>query len=318
LALVDGGGRVDMGSKNVDVLSAMQAFARVYETGSFSAAAKRLGLGQPSTSRLVAQLEEHLGTKLLIRSTRGLSPTDAGTRYYEQALRTLEAADLAERAARGAGGALSGRLRVSATISLMRRHIIPRLPSFYAAHPALELDLLLDDRDVGLVEEGVEVALRMGKLASSGLTARQIGQSRRLVVGATDYFRQHGQPRQPEDLARHDAVIFSRREGGQQLLLTRAGQTREVTLRPRLRVSVLEGLRAAILAGVGLGVATEWILGAELNDGRLTVALPEWELPPIELWAIFPGGRQASAAARAFVAFVEATLAATPFAIRAP
>ncbi len=294
----------------------MQAFACVYETGSFSAAAKRLGIGQPSASRLIAELEEHLETKLLLRSTRGLSPTAAGRRFYEQAQRTLEAAELAELSVRSPGKALSGRVRVSGTITFMRRHIIPKLPTFFAAHPGVELDLLLDDHDIGLVEEGVEVAFRMGKLAPSELSAKKIGTSRRLVVATVEYFQRQGELRRLEDLARHPTIVFSRREGGEQLSFTRGSKVQKVTLRPRLRCSALEGVRAAILAGVGVGIATEWMFGTELGDGRLTIALPEWQLPAIDLWAVLPAGRRASAEARAFVHFVETEIAKTPFAVR--
>ncbi|MET0794948.1 MAG: LysR family transcriptional regulator [Polyangiaceae bacterium] len=300
----------------MNLLTAMQAFACVYETGSFSAAAKRLGMGQPSTSRLIAELEEHLGTKLLLRSTRGLSATAAGTRFYEQAQKTMEAAALAERSVRSPGKALNGRVRVSGTISFMRRHIIPKLPSFFAAHPGIELDLLLDDHDIGLVEEGVEVAFRMGKLTASELSAKKIGMSRRLVVATAEYFRTQDEPRRPEDLASHPSIVFSRREGGEQLTFTRGTRTQKVTLRPRIRCSALEGVRAAVLAGLGVGIVTEWMLGAELSDGRLIVALPDWQLPAIELWAVLPAGRRASPEARAFVQFVELELGKTPFAVR--
>lgn len=294
----------------------MQAFACVYETGSFSAAAKRLGVGQPSTSRLIAELEEHLETKLLLRSTRGLAPTAAGTRFYEQAQRTLAAAELAELSVRSPGKALSGRVRVSGTVTFMRRHIVPKLPNFFAAHPGVELDLLLDDHDIGLVEEGVEVALRMGKLPQSELTAKKIGKSRRLVVATTAYFHEQGELRRLEDLARHPTIVFSRREGGEQLTFTRGSKVQKVTLRPRLRCSALEGVRAAILAGVGVGIATEWMFGPELNDGRLTIALSDWQLPALDLWAVLPAGRRASAEAKAFVHFVETEIAKTPFGLR--
>ncbi len=294
----------------------MQAFACVYETGSFSAAAKRLGIGQPSASRLIAELEEHLETKLLLRSTRGLSPTAAGTRFYEHAQRTLEAAELAELSVRNPGKALSGRVRVSGTISFMRRHIIPKLPTFFAAHPGVVLDLLLEDHDIGLVEEGVEVAFRMGKLAQSELTAKKIGRSRRLVVATTEYFERHGALRRLEDLVNHPTIVFSRREGGEQLTFTRDGKVKKVTVRARLRCSALEGVRAAILAGIGVGIATEWLFGSELRDGRLTIALPEWQLPTVDLWAVSPAGRRLSAEAKAFVHFVEAEIAKTPFAVR--
>lgn len=253
---------------------------------------------------------------LLLRSTRGLSATAAGVRFYEQAQKTLEAAELAKRSVRSAGKALSGRVRVSGTISFMRRHIIPKLPGFFAAHPGIELDFMLDDHNVGLVEEGVEVALRMGKLVSSELTAKKLGACRRLVVGATAYFREHGELRRPSDLESHPAVVFSRREGGERHTFTRGTKTEQVTLRPRVRCSALEGVRAAILNGIGVAVATEWMFGAELHDGRLTVALTDWQLPSLELWAVLPGGKRASAEARAFVDFVESELSGTPFAAR--
>ncbi|APR79173.1 Transcriptional regulator, LysR family protein [Minicystis rosea] len=298
----------------MDLFAAMQAFARVYETGSFSAAAKRLRTGQPAVSRLVAQLEEHLEVELFLRSTRGLSPTEAGKRFYEHAVRALESADLAERVARGPS-AISGRLRISGTIAFMRRHVIPKLGAFYAEHPDIELDLLLDDEDVGLVEQGVEVAFRMGKQANSELLARRIGASRRMVVASAAYLEKHGVPLQPQDLRVHPALVFSLREGGEQLTFTRRGQTQSVVVRARMRVNALEGLRAAIVAGLGIGIVTEWVLGSELADGRVEEVLADWSLPPVVLWAVLPGGRRASPAAKAFVAFVEEQIAGTPFAV---
>ncbi len=173
----------------------------------------------------MAQLEEHLGVELLLRSTRGLSPTEAGKRFYDQAVRALESADLAERVAREPS-AVSGRLRISGTIPFMRRHVIPRLGAFYAEHPDIELDFLLDDKDVGLVEQGVEVAFRMGKQASSELLARRIGASRRMVVASAAYLKKHGTPRRPQDLPAHPALVFSLREGGEQFTFTRGARPR--------------------------------------------------------------------------------------------
>ena len=299
----------------MDLFSAMQAFVTVYETRSFSAAAKRMRVGQPAVSKLVAGLEDHIGAKLLLRSTRGLSPTSAGKRFYEHAVQALESAGLAERAARG-GEQLTGRLRVTGTISFVRRVLVPSLPAFYAKHPDVELDLLLDDHDVGLVAEGIEVALRMGRLASSELPARKIGSAKRFIVGTASYFRQHGEPKMPEDLRDHAALVFSGREGGERITFARDGVDTTVELKPRLRVNVLEGLRAAILADLGVASASEWMFGEELHDGRLKTVLPEWTLPRIELWAVLPGGRRASPLARAFLAFVESVLAKTPFAAR--
>lgn len=301
----------------MDLISTMRSFVRVHETRSFSAAAKDLNLSQPSVSKAVAQLEQELGVQLFLRSTRGLSPTDAGQTFYQHALRTLDEADLAMQSVSGASASLSGTLRVSGTITFMRQHIIPRLAPFMAQHPRLCIDLLLDDGNIGLVEEGAEVALRMGKLASSSLTARKIGQCRRIVVATPAYLQQHGTPATPRDLATHAAIVLSRGEGGEQVTFSRDGSVAEITLQPRLRISALEGLRSAVLAGLGVAVASEWIFDDELASGQVIEVLADWRMPPLDLWVVLPGGaRHASPQARAFIAFIEEQLAGTRYGVR--
>ncbi len=301
----------------MDLIGTMRTFVRVYETRSFSAAAKDLNLGQPSVSKSVAQLEQELGVQLFLRSTRGLAATDAGHTFYEHAIRTLEQADLALNIGKGADAPLTGTLRVSGTITFMRRHIIPKLPLFMEQHPHLTIDLLLDDGNIGLVEEGAEVALRMGKLASSSLTARKIGQCRRIVVAAPRYLEKHGRPATPDDLAAHAAIVLSRGEGGEHVSFTREGVSAEVILQPRLRVSALEGLRAAVLAGLGMAVASEWILEDALDGGDVVEVLTDWRMTDLDLWVVLPGGaRHASPQARAFIAFVEEQLAASRYGVR--
>src|ERR1700733_3508776 len=159
---------------NMDRLAAMEAFVVVVDTGSFSAAARRLNVGQPAVSKLVAQLEDRLGVKLLVRTTRGLTATEAGLNFYERARRAIEEADEADLAARGAGRGLTGKLRVCATVTFARIHLMPRLPGFLSRHPDLEMEVVLDDRNVDLIQEGIDVALRMGQLADTALTARHI------------------------------------------------------------------------------------------------------------------------------------------------
>ena len=148
----------------MDRLASMETFIRVVETGSFSGAARQLRVGQPAVSKTVAQLETYLGVKLLTRSTRGLTPTEAGLGYFERAKRAIEEADEAELAARGAGTGLKGRLRVCAAVTLARIHLIPLLPQFLVQHPDLDLEVVLDDRQIDLVQEGIDLALRMGKM----------------------------------------------------------------------------------------------------------------------------------------------------------
>jgi DNA-binding transcriptional LysR family regulator len=229
----------------------------------------------------------------------------------------LDEADMALKAVKDASAPLTGRLRVSGTITFMRQHIIPKLPIFMEQHPLLSIDLLLDDGNIGLVEEGVEVALRMGKLASSGLTARKIGQCRRIAVATPGYLSKHGTPVEPSDLIEHAAIVLSRGEGGDHMTFTKDGIATEVILQPKVRSSALEGLRAAVLAGLGVAIASEWILEDELDSGSVVEVLSNWSMQNLDLWVVLPGGaRHASAQARAFIAFVEEQLAITRYGVR--
>jgi len=287
----------------MDRLAAMQAFVRVVEAGSFSAAARALNTGQPAISKTVAQLEARLGVRLLMRSTQGLSPTEAGRSFYELAKRSIEEADEAEAVARGAGKGLTGRLRISAAVTFARLHIVPHLPKFLAAHPGLTLDVVLDDRVVDLIEEGVDIALRMGPLAdSTSLSARKLASGPHHVLGTPAYFARSCVPATPAELATHAAVIYTQQGAGTWCF--RQGATEvSVTVSGPLRVSAAEGVRAAVLADMGLTITSAWMFGPELESGAVQQVLTDWSLPPIDLWAVYPTGRMPSAKARAFAAF---------------
>jgi DNA-binding transcriptional LysR family regulator len=290
----------------MDRLAAMEAFVLVVDSGSFSAAARRLDVGQPAVSKLVAQLEERLGVKLLVRTTHGLTATEAGLNYYERARRSLQEAEEAELAARGAGSGLSGKLRVTAAVTFARFHLMPRLPEFLARHPELEMDVVLSDRNVDLVQEGIDVALRMGqRLADSSLTARRIASTRHAVLATPAYFARAGEPKAPGELAAHEAVIYAVGGAGALWTFRRDGAELEVTLKGRLRVSAAEGVRAVVLADAGLTIVSEWMFAPEIADGTVKTVLPDWELPPIDLWAVLPAGRSATTKAQTFVNFVE-------------
>jgi len=277
----------------------------VVDTGSFSAAARRLNVGQPAVSKLVAQLEERLGVKLLVRTTRGLTATEAGLNYYERARRAIEEVDEAELAARGAGTSLTGKLRVAAAVTFTRIHLMPRLPEFLQRHPGLEIEVVLDDRNVDLVQEGIDVALRMGRLVDSSLTARRIASVPHVVVGTPTYFVRAGEPAAPGALAAHEAVIYDQGGGGADWTFRRDDAEIAVTLKGRLRVSAAEGVRAAVLAHAGIAIASEWMFAPEIANGAAKVVLQDWELPRIDLWAVFPAGRSATSKARAFSQFVQ-------------
>jgi DNA-binding transcriptional LysR family regulator len=288
----------------MDRLATMEAFVLVVDTGSFSVAARRLNVGQPAVSKMVAQLEDRLGVKLLARTTRGLTATEAGLNFYERARRSIEEAEEAELSARTAGSSLTGRLRICAAVTFARIHIIPRLPEFLARHPELEMEVVLDDRNIDLVQEGIDVALRMGRLVDSTLTARRIASSPHAVLATPSYFARSGEPAKPGDLAGHEAVVYDQRGGGSTWLFQRDGAQMAITLKGRLRVTAAEGLRAAVLANAGLAIVSEWMFAPEIANGTVKVVLKDWQLPRIDLWAVFPTGRTATAKARAFAEFV--------------
>ena len=296
----------------MDRLAAMEAFVRVVEAGSFSAAAKQLHVGQPAVSKSIAQLEDRLGVRLMLRSTHGLTPTEAGRNFYERARRAIDEAEEAELAARGAGATLSGRLRVCAPVTFARLQVVPRIAAFLSEHPAVDLDMVLDDRNIDLIEGGIDVALRLGRQPDSTMTARKIAECRAVVVGAPAYLDAMGTPRTPDDLTRHQAIIYDQREGGQVWTFRKGAAETSVTVIGRFRVSAAEGVREAVLAGLGISVGgSEWLFTPELEAGTVQALLTDWSLPTVELWAVFPTGRQASAKARAFVRFVEEQLSST-------
>lgn len=287
----------------MDRLQAMAAFVRVVETGSFSQAAQRIGVGQPAISKTIAQLEDRLQVRLLIRSTHGLTPTDAGVRFYERAKTAIQEADEAELEAKGVGAGLFGRLRVSAATTFARLMVIPRLPEFMSEHPDLDVDVVLDDRVIDLVSEGIDIALRMGDLADSSAVARRLATGRRSVVATPAYLEKHGVPQVPADLSAHQAVVYT--QLGNSWTFRKEATEASVVVSGRVQFTAAEGIRAAVKADMGLAVSSDWMFWPELQSGEVTRLLEDWQLPNIDLWAVFPTGRLASAKARAFADFVE-------------
>lgn len=293
----------------MDRFATMQTFLTVVDTGSFSNAARRLNVGQPAVSKTIAQLERRLGVMLLVRSTRGLAPTEAGLNFYERARRSVEEAEEADLAARGAGAGLSGRLRVCAAVTFARLHIVPKIPEFLAQNPDLEMEIVLDDRNIDLVQEGIDIALRFGSMPDSSLTARKIASCPRAVMGAAAYFEKFGKPEAPSELALHQAIVYPHSGGSDVWAFRRDGSEVSVTVNSRLKITAAEGIRAAVLSGAGLTIASEWMFTPELADGSVQRALAEWQLPSIDLWAVYPAGRTATAKARTFVSFVDSLMA---------
>lgn len=290
----------------MDRLGLMETFVHVFQSGSFSVAARHLNVGQSAVSKSVARLEQQLGVRLLMRSTRGLTPTEAGQTYYERARRAIEEAERADLAARDAGARLTGRLRVSGGVTFTRLYLLPRLARFLAEHPKLSLEFVLDDRPVDLIEEGVDIGLRYGPLDDSSLVGRKVATVRRSVLGTPDYFDRAGVPTAPAELTEHEVVIYMRDRGGGGTWIFRRGEAEtSVTLPGRLRLNSSEGVRASVLSGLGLAIVSEWLFGPELACGAVRAVLGEWALPEVELWTVFPAGRMPNAKARAFATFVQ-------------
>jgi DNA-binding transcriptional LysR family regulator len=294
----------------MDRLMAIEIFIRVVDTGSFSAAARQYDVGQPAVSKAIVQLEEWLGVKLLLRSTRTLRPTEAGNSFYLRAKRAVEETDEAVLAARGAASGLSGKLRVTAAVCFARLHLVPRLPQFLEEHPDLELELVLDDRYIDLVDEGIDLALRVGVLADSNMTARKIAEGRRRVMATPRYFERYGIPKAPADLLAHRAVIYTRDSGGEDWKFRKGTAEVSVKMQARLKITATEGVRSAVFADMGLAIVSEWAFAPELKSGAVMSVMDDWMLPTNTLWAVYPTGRMASTKARLFVAFVEDCLTA--------
>ena len=292
----------------MDRLAAMDAFIRVVDAGSFSGAANQLCMGQSAVSKAIAQLEGRLRVRLLLRTTRGLTPTEAGRIFYERAKRSVEEAEEAEFGARDAVTTLSGRLRIHATVAFGRLCVLPRLTGFLAEHPALDVDIILDDRKIDLVKTGIDIGLHTGQLSNFALTARKIAQCQRRVIGTPSYFDIVGVPQSPADLIAHQVIIYEPPLGGPTWSFRQGQREVSVSLGGRVRLNSAVGVRACVLADLGLAVASEWMFAPELRAKTVKPVLTDWSLPPVEAWAIFPTGRQVSAKARTFVSFIESQM----------
>lgn len=282
-------------------VEAMVIFAHVVESQSFSRAAETLSLSKSAVSKAIAQLETHLGTRLLHRTTRSLKLTEAGERFHAHCARILVEAEEAELAVGRLDGRPRGRLRVSAPHALGRRFVLPVILELLAKYEGLEVDLSLDDAHVDLVKSGVDVAVRVGRLVDSSLVARRLAPARAFLVASPDYLAKHGVPATPEDLAHHRYILYSNTARPDQLVLERGDERVTVKLRGPLACNSGDTILEAILAGVGLGLLPEFIGTDAFCTGRLQVVLPDWQLPITAIHAVYPQAGPVPPAVRHFV-----------------
>ena len=289
-----------------DRLLALRLFARIARTGSFSRAGRELGLSQPSASRIAAELERQVGAGLITRTTRGLTLTEAGADYLARIEPILVALEEADHAARGTGE-LRGTLRVSLPLGFGAREVIPRLPTFMELHPALHIDLSLNDRYQDLVTEGIDIALRFGALADSSTVARRLELASpacrlaglRGTGGNAGHARRPCQPSGDRGPTRYRIGL---------VYLSRNGRTTTVRVQGRLTTSANQGATAAAVASLGIALVCLGECRLELASGTLVQVLGDWQMEPFELHAVFAAGRAAKPSARAFAEYLATVL----------
>jgi DNA-binding transcriptional LysR family regulator len=297
-----------------DLLALFKTFVRTVEVGSFTAVARETNASQPTVSRQIALLEDHLGCLLFQRTTRALALTDDGRVLYEHARRTLEAAVEAESAVGRRKGKPSGTLRLACAGVFGRLHVIPRLPRFLARYPDIAIDLTMSDGFSDLVEEGLDLAIRVGMIADTSLIARRIGLSRRVVVSTPEYLARHGEPAQPSDLADHDCVVYGRLATGANWSFTGPTGPLSVPVRGRFHVNNTEGVRSAVLTGLGIGYVPIWhFVEREIESGRLIVLLKAFEPAPLPISAVYPSRRFLAPKVRAMIDYLAVEFDLDPY-----
>jgi DNA-binding transcriptional LysR family regulator len=292
-----------------------EVFVAVVDAGGFTAAAAALGLGQPAVSRRVATLEARLGTRLLVRSTRRLRPTDAGAAFYERARRALGELAEAETAAAAASAELRGELRVTAPPAFGRHVLVPALAAFRAAHPAITIDLVLAERRLDLVEERVDLAIRIDDPGrASELVHTRIGTFGVATCAAPAYLAAHGRPRTPADLARHACLLQSGPTRGNAWSFApaacadRRDEAVTVHVTAALRTNDVEALAAAARAGMGIARLPDFLVAADLRAGRLRAVLPRFAARRVDVFAVYAERRHLPARTRALLDFLKARL----------
>lgn len=289
----------------MDRLHSMEVFRRVAEEGGFSAAGRSLGLSKSVVSKQVQALEQHLGVRLLNRTTRRLSLTEAGQRYFERCVAILDELHDAERAVTELTANPRGKLRINVPVSFGLLHLAPLLPEFLGRYPDLEVDVTLNDRFVDLVDEGFDAAVRIARLEDSSLIARRLAPCTGWVCAAPGYLARHGTPRDPEELARHNCLIYAyARQTGEWRFTDGTGRERRVPVHGNLRANNGEVLLEAACQGQGVVLMPDFIAYRAVLDGRLQRILTDYAAMDINVYAVYPYTRHVSAKVRVFVDFL--------------
>ena len=288
----------------MDRIDAMQAFVTVADLQGFAPAARKLALSPSAVTRLIAALEEHLGARLLQRTTRQVTLTDAGARYLERARRILADVEEAEDAVEGERIRPGGRLVISAPVGFGRLHVSPMVSAYLKRYPEVGADLRLSDRMINLVEEGVDLAVRIGHLPDSTLVARHVGEMRRIVVASGEYLKTHGEPKRPTEISAHDTIQFGAMTAAPDWRFVEDDREIRVSSAPRFATNSADAAIQHAEADGGLTRVLAYQAAASLKAGRLKIVLANFEQPPLPIHIVYPTSRLLSAKVRSFIDLV--------------
>ena len=294
----------------MDTLKSMRVFAAVVASGSFSDAAEHLGISRAMASKYVQHLEEHLGTRLLQRTTRKLGLTESGRSYYEHCSQILLEIDEAEAGAANLTATPRGTLRLTMPVSFSIRYVGPLITRYLANYPEVQIDASLTDRRIDLIEEGLDLALRIGPSPAPGLIARRLGSDRVVVCGAPTYLERCGVPNTPEELAHHNCVLYTYSNAGNEWKMRGPdGRKHTVKVSGNVRANNGDLLNQVVLGGAGLMCQPGFLVAEEIRAGRLVEVLTDYIFEPIGIYAVYPSRKHLSAKIRTFVDFLVENLA---------
>jgi len=298
----------------MDSLTDIAVFVQVVDAGSFTAAAEKLGLSKSVVSKYVTRLEERLGARLLNRTTRRLSLTEVGHAFYTRSLQGLREIEEAEAEVSKLQSAPRGVLRLNAPMSFGIMHVAPALSGFLAQYPELSVDMSLDDRRVDLIEEGFDLAIRIGELPDSSLVARRLGPCRHVVCGSPDYFKKHGEPKTLEDLSNHNAIIYKYQDTPKEWHFVAPNKNIiRVAVSGNIQINNSLGLREALLQGAGITLTPTFVAGQDIKTGKLKAVLTDHKVMEVSIYAVYPQRRHLSPKVKAFVEYMTKRISSQPY-----
>lgn len=285
-------------------LKYMAVFFHVVDAGGFTAASRRLGMAKSAVSRQISVLEKELGVRLLNRSTRKMSLTEAGEIYFQACSQVVSEASEAARTVSGLSMELTGSLRISCPIALGNDYIAPLVKEFLDQHPGLKVELFVSDQIMNMVEEGFDVAIRVGWLADSGLVARKITNSPRLLCASPGYLEKHGKPECPEQLAEHQWVVYTLLPTPNRQILKKQGSQRTVHVNGRFKTNNILTLRSLLIEGAGMGVISDFLIHGDIKQGRLVSMMQDYDFGDAGVYAVYPNRHHKQSKVGLFIDFL--------------